>query len=70
MNMSNLCWPFISMMYAVTLDFSPSFTYFFMAGVTAIVLVNTLYVFRYLTAGKGENVNAISESYKPKLDNL
>ena len=50
MNVGALCWPVISLLYAATLDWYLGFVYFFGAGVLVIVVLNTLYVFRYLTS--------------------
>ena len=50
MNVGALCWPVLSMLYAATLDWYLGTVYLFNAGVCIIVILNTLYVFKYLTS--------------------
>ena len=44
-----LCYPVISMLYATTLDIYLGSVYLFTSGILIIAIINTLYVYKYLT---------------------
>jgi len=51
MNIGTLAWPVISMVYVATIDFYPATVYLMMVGVLVVVLLLTLSIYRFLTAG-------------------